>query len=224
MASTVHEPPKIDRRRPVDAGQSGDGDWRNLVPTGGNSRALDDHSPQAATGIWVGLAAITMSFAAFTSALVVRQGSGTDWRHITLPPILYLNTLVLLASGVTLEVARRRVARYARGINSEIAVPLSWLFLTLSLGLLFVAGQYVAWLRLRAAGLYLSTNPTSSFFYVLTAVHALHVMGGMGGLINVISKLMRSVLRRSTLDATSYYWHFMGMLWLYLLLLLWMKF
>lgn len=223
MASTVHEPPKIDRRRPVDAGLSGNGGWRDLG--GGTVRAVEERSPQAAgTGIWVGLAAITMSFAAFTSALVVRQGSGTDWRHITLPPILYLNTLVLIASGVTLEIARRRVARYARGINSEIAVPLSWLFLTLSLGLLFVAGQYVAWLRLRSAGLYLATNPASSFFYVLTAVHALHVTGGMGGLINVISKLMRSVLRRSTLDATSYYWHFMGMLWLYLLLLLWMKF
>jgi cytochrome c oxidase subunit 3 len=225
MATTVHEPPKIDRRRSADAGQSGNRGWRNLVPADGSLRAVDDRSPEpATTGIWVGLAAITMSFAAFTSALVVRQGSGMDWRHISLPPILYLNTLVLLASGVTLEVARRRVARYARGISSEIAIPMSWLCLTLSLGLLFVAGQYVAWLRLRAAGLYLSTNPTSSFFYVLTAVHALHVTGGLGGLINVISKLIRSVLRRSTLDATSYYWHFMGILWLYLLLLLWMKF
>jgi cytochrome c oxidase subunit 3 len=225
MATTLHEPPKIDPHHPTDAGQSGNGGWQNLVPADGSLRAIEDHSSAAAkTGIWVGLAAITMSFAAFTSALIVRQGSATDWRHIALPPILYLNTLVLLGSGVTLEIARRRVASYARGTNREIAVPLSWLGLTLALGLLFVAGQYAAWLRLKSQGLYLATNPTSSFFYVLTAVHALHVTGGLGGLINVIGKLIRSVLRRSTLDATAYYWHFMGVLWLYLLLLLWMKF
>jgi cytochrome c oxidase subunit 3 len=95
----------------------------------------------------------------------------------------------------------------------------------LGLGLLFVAGQYAVWLRLRAEGLYLSTNPNSSFFYVLTVVHALHVLGGLGGLTRVVYKLRRPVLslRRSTLDATSYYWHFMGILWLYVLMVVWIK-
>jgi cytochrome c oxidase subunit 3 len=81
----------------------------------------------------------------------------------------------------------------------------------------------MAWLQLRSKGLYLATNPNSSFFYVFTAAHALHVLGGLGGLVRVIRKLNISVLRRSTLDATSYYWHFMGVLWLYLFLLLRMK-
>jgi cytochrome c oxidase subunit 3 len=89
--------------------------------------------------------------------------------------------------------------------------------------LLFVAGQYVAWTQLRAQGLFLNTNPNSSFFYVLTAIHAIHVLGGLGGLVRVISRLDRSILRKSTLDATAYYWHFMDALWVYLLLLLWMK-
>jgi cytochrome c oxidase subunit 3 len=88
---------------------------------------------------------------------------------------------------------------------------------------LFVAGQFAAWLQLRAQGLYLSTNPNSSFFYVLTVAHALHVFGGLGGLTRVIVKLNRATLRKSTLDATSHYWHFMDGLWVYLLWLLWAR-
>jgi len=155
--------------------------------------------------------------------LIVRQGSAIDWRHLTLPRILYLNTLVLFASSVALEVARRRIGGFMSGRRDQVANPARWLYITLFLGLLFVAGQYVAWLQLRSQGLYLATNPNSSFFYVLTAVHALHVSGGLGGLARVILRLNKSVLRKSTLNATSYYWHFMDGLWVYLLLLLWMK-
>ena len=91
------------------------------------------------------------------------------------------------------------------------------------MGLLFVAGQTFAWMQLKSQGFGLATNISYSFFYVLTVAHALHVSGGLGGLVRVIGKLNKSVLRRSTLDATSRYWHFMGVLWVYLLLLLWMK-
>jgi len=224
MATTVHEPPQIEPRRLPDEGHSGNGGGLNLVPTEGDLRAVDDRSPEPAkTGIWVALAAITMSFAALTSALFVRQGSGMDWRHFILPPILYANTLVLLASSVTLELARRRISRYARGIESQIAIPMRWLLITLALGLLFVGGQYVAWLQLKAAGLYLATNPNSSFFYVFTGVHAVHVLGGLCGLVYVIGKLHRSILRQSTFAAAAQYWHFMDVLWLYLLWVLWMK-
>jgi cytochrome c oxidase subunit III len=224
MATTVHEPPKIEFERGPSHG-SGNGGWRNLVPAEGDLRRVKDYSPPpASTGIWVGLAAITMTFAAFTSALIVRQGASTDWRHFTLPSVLYLNTLVIFASSVTLEISRRRVAAFMGGLRDQVTNPARWLYITLFLGILFVVGQYVAWLQLKAQGLYLATNPSSSFFYVLTAAHALHVFGGMGGLVRVIGKLNKSVLRRSTLDATSRYWHFMDVLWLYLLLLLWMKF
>jgi cytochrome c oxidase subunit 3 len=224
MATTVHEPPQINRRRSPVQKDSGNGGWRNLVPADGELRVASDYSPPpSATGIWVVLFAITMMFAALTSALIVRKGSSLDWQGFTLPSILYFNALILIASSVTLEVSRRRVATFMGGLKSRVVNPVRWLYVTLFLGLLFVAGQYVAWLQLRAEGLYLATNPSSSFFYLLTAVHALHVLGGLGGLIYVIRKLNKSVLRRYQLVATARYWHFIGILWLYLLLLLWMK-
>jgi cytochrome c oxidase subunit 3 len=169
------------------------------------------------------LFAISMMFAAFTSALVVRKGSSLDWRTFKLPSILFLNTLVLFASSVTLEVSRRRIAVFMGNLQAQVETPARWLYVTLCLGVLFVAGQYVAWSQLRAEGLYLATNPSSSFFYVLTVTHALHVLGGLGGLVYVIRKLGKASLRRSTLNATARYWHFMDLLWLYLLLLLWVK-
>jgi cytochrome c oxidase subunit 3 len=224
MATTVHEPPKVDSRRLPEAKHSGNGGWRNLVPADGELRLVQQYSPPASsTAIWVVLFAITMMFAAFTSALVVRKGSSLDWRHFTLPSILYFNTILLVASSVTLEVSRRRIATFMGGLRNRAESPARWLYITLSLGLLFVAGQYIAWRQLSAQGLFLATNPSSSFFYVLTAAHALHILGGLGGIVHVIRKLSKSVLRRSTLDATARYWHFMDVLWVYLLLLLWMK-
>lgn len=223
MATTVHEPPKIDLDRLPSQG-SGNGGWRNLVPADGDLRRVKDHAPPpASTGIWVGLAAITMTFAAFTSALVVRQGGAQDWRHFSLPSVLYLNTLIIIASSVTLEIARRRVAAFMSGVKNRAENPVRWLYLTLALGLLFVAGQTYAWVQLKGQGFGLATNVSYSFFYVLTVAHALHLLGGLGGLVRVIGKLNRSVLKRSTLDATSRYWHFMGVLWVYLLFLLWIK-
>ena len=224
MATTL--PPPTSETLPSNSPEKGHigGGWNNLVPVNGNLRVMEGYSPApSSSAIWVGIAAISMSFAAFTSALIVRQGAATDWRHIQLPSVLILSTLLLLASSGTLEVARRRVAEFMGGRIADVAVPRLWLYATLSLGLLFVAGQYMAWLQLRSQGLYLATNPNSSFFYVFTAIHALHVLGGLAGLLRVIYKLGHAALRRSTLNATAYYWHFMGVLWVYLLLLLWIK-
>jgi cytochrome c oxidase subunit 3 len=167
-----------------------------------------------------------MSFAALTSALFVREGSGySDWTHLSLPHILWFNTLALILSSFTLERARHRVADFMRGNRVSRLEPMAWLNATMGLGLIFVVGQYIAWLQLRSVGLYLPTNPNSSFFYVLTGVHAIHVLGGLGGLARVIFKFRSAALplRRSTMDATSYYWHFMGVLWMYLLFVLWLK-
>jgi cytochrome c oxidase subunit 3 len=225
MATTVHEPPRLTERRQPSrgAGEAGNGGG-SLTPGSGKLRAVQEYAPPpSATGIWVVLAAISMSFAALTSALVVRRGGALDWRHFSLPSILYFNTVLLIASSLTLEISRRRVASFMRGSKNVAGSPARWLYLTLLLGLAFVAGQYAAWKQLSAQGLYLATNPSSSFFYVLTAAHALHVLGGLGGLLRVIHKLGNLSLRRSTLDATARYWHFMDGLWIYLLLLLWAK-
>lgn len=221
MATTVHEPPQVElERRP---GQ-GKGGWRNLVPAGGDLRRVKDSSPApASTGIWVGIAAITMTFAAFTSALVVRQGNARDWHHFSVPPVLYLNTLIIILSSLTLNLGQRRISQAMRSGKAQAGNPTKWLYGTLALGLLFVAGQTYAWLELKAQGFGLASNVSYAFFYVLTVAHALHVFGGLGGLVRVIAKLRNSTLRRSTLDATVVYWHFMGALWIYLLFLLWMK-
>lgn len=224
MATTIHKPPPTMDRRLSAESHSGNGGWGNLVPADGTPRGVQDYSPPpSSTGIWVVLFSIAMTFAAFTSALIVRQGSSLDWRHFTLPWILYVNTAVLLASSITLEISGRHIANFMGASSLSVEKPARWLYVTLALGLLFVAGQYVAWLQLKAQGLYLATNPSSSFFYVLTAAHALHVLGGLGGMLYVIRRLSQGRLRRSTLNATSHYWHFMGGLWVYLLVLLWIK-
>jgi len=173
----------------------------------------------SSSGIWVGVFAITMSFAAFTSALFVREGTA-DWGHLVLPPILYVNTLFLLASSGTLEAARRYLRRSEGAAKSG-----SWVAITLMLGLGFCAGQYRAWLDLRGQGIYLATNPNSSFFYVLTFMHALHVLAGLIALAYLAYRLtIRSgMVRRGVFDNTAVYWHFMTALWVYLLVLCRMK-
>jgi cytochrome c oxidase subunit 3 len=170
------------------------------------------HPTAPTTGVWVGVATISMSFAAYTSALVVRQGMGTDWLHFALPSILYLDTLLLLASSVTLELGRRNQASRTG----------TWLTATLLLGVLFLVGQVVAWRQLAGQGLFLATNPSSAFFYILTALHALHLLGGLGGLLYARRRLQRSGPAGAgpALSAASLYWHFMAVLWVLILLLL----
>ncbi|HKM67397.1 MAG TPA: cytochrome c oxidase subunit 3 [Candidatus Acidoferrum sp.] len=176
------------------------------------------------SGIWVGIFAITMSFMAFTSALFVREGS-LDWGHLALPSILYLNTLLLLASSGTFELSRRHLEATPGGRVRSGQMGLIWLAATLALGIAFCAGQYIAWQELRAQGVYLATNPNSSFFYVLTFIHVLHVVAGISAFIYLLGRLLlrNGSLRRSFFDNTVIYWHFMGVLWVYLLLLCRMK-
>ncbi len=190
---------------------------------------IASQAQRSETGMWVGVAAITMCFAAFTSAMIVRQESSTDWQHFQLPHVLYLNTLILLASSVTLEWSRQRIAaisdasqRAPESTTALLASGIYWLYVTAALGFTFVLGQILAWRNLAAQGVFLATNPSSSFFYVFTALHAVHLLGGMGGLFYVLRKLVRSggSAETSGLSAFSIYWHFMDMLWVYLLLLL----
>jgi cytochrome c oxidase subunit III len=168
------------------------------------------------TGMLMGLAGITMLFAAFTSAMVVRKGLSTDWVRTTLPHILYLNTLILIASSVTLEFSRRALAD---GRADRFTL---WLYTTVGLGLAFVAGQFTAWRQLAERGVFLSTNPSSSFFYLLTGAHGLHLLGGVVALGYVAAKapsIAEGRKKRTAVDVTALYWHFMDGLWIYILIL-----
>jgi cytochrome c oxidase subunit 3 len=181
------------------------------------------------TGVWIGIFAIVMTFAALTSAMIVRQGASPDWRHFRLPWILYTNTLVLLGSSVTLSLARRHLDAFIAVLQTETAggkrsfsEGMVWLRITLVLGALFVVGQVLGWRVLVAQGLFLSTNPSASFFYVFTAMHGLHLLGGLAGLCYMLWKLAHATPGKPTtgLPALCLYWHFMDALWIYLLVLL----
>ncbi|HXB72945.1 MAG TPA: heme-copper oxidase subunit III [Candidatus Acidoferrales bacterium] len=192
---------------PVDPGW-GDGDGGS-EGRGGSRRA-------SFTGLYVLLAASTMVFAALTSALVVRRGLSDDWSSMAKPAILWLNTVVLLASSFALEVARRCLKAGARGKFN------TWWTLGTGLGVLFLAGQWVAWQQLKSAGIYISSNPSSSFFYLLTASHAFHLLGGVTALIYVDVQALRLSLgpaKRTRVDISAIFWHFLDGLWLYLMLL-----
>jgi cytochrome c oxidase subunit 3 len=168
------------------------------------------------TGLMVLLAAVVMFFAALTSAFIVRRGLSSDWEHTAMPRILFLTTTVLLASSAVLELARRALKAGRRESFNRLWTAGS------ILGILFLAGQYAAWLQLRAQGIYLATNPSSSFFYVLTAAHAVHLIGGVLALLYVSVQALRLRLgpgKRTAIDVTAMYWHFLDGLWIYLLIL-----
>jgi len=220
--ATIHGIPSVEKppisRQPTNGADGG----KNLVPGDSRARSVKDYSPPpTSTAVWVLIAAIVMSFAAFSSALIVRQGASFDWRHLAIPRILYLNTVVLILSSIALGKARRRFANFRIStVGGQFQDARQWLYAAVVLGVLFVAGQFVAWMQLRAQGIYLATNPNSSFFYVLTVAHAVHIVGGLCALAYVIHKLTRGTLQRNTLDAVSRYWHFVDLLWVYLLFLL----
>ena len=168
------------------------------------------------TGLMVLLAATTMAFAAFTSAFVVRRGMSNDWVDMRLPRIVWVNTAVLLASSLLLELARRSLKTGRRsGFNRY------WTAGTV-LGALFLAGQAIAWRQLNQAGIFVSSNPSSSFFYVLTAYHGLHIVGGLSALVYVDVQALRLRLgpgKRTAVDVSAMFWHFVDGIWLYLMVL-----
>jgi cytochrome c oxidase subunit III len=168
------------------------------------------------TALQLGFAAILMFFMALASSYIVRKGLGNDWQRMPMPQVVWFNTAVLLASSVTIIVARKKLEGGAR------AAFRSWWGLTTGLGLLFLAGQIIAWRQLAAAGMLLSTNPSSSFFYLLTAAHGAHLAGGILALFYVMFRQWkRSRISQATAaELAAIYWHFMDGLWIFLLVLL----
>jgi cytochrome c oxidase subunit III len=210
----------------------------------GSGPGLPDYATRlrrARLGLLVALTPIFMLFVSFSSAYVVRQGLPTldprtnvlvrDWIPITLPKLLLINTGVLILSSVFMELARRQIrgqaarasAKSAPGVSVVEQMKIPWLSMTSVLGLVFLFGQWTAWRQLAANGFYVATTPSSSFVYLLTGTHAIHLMGGVLALFiaGIASLLRRSVATRSiVVDVTAWYWHFMAGLWIYILCLL----
>jgi cytochrome c oxidase subunit III len=186
-----------------------------MLPPRGSGQAKASQS-----GIWVAMFAITMSFAAFTSALVIRQASA-DWTHLRTPRILFVNTALLLFSSVLLEMYRRAMLKKPEAAGQRIGRGKSLLSGALILGLMFIVGQYVAWQQLAAQGLYLATNPNSSFFYLLTGMHILHLTGGIIALAYLlVHRALSGAVRPNLVNGVVTYWHFMAALWVYLLFII----
>lgn len=225
-----HKPPAPPQRGGGDDGRGGD-----IPDYGARLR-------RARLGLICGLATVGMVFISLTSAYIFRRGLPTfdgsvngyvrDWGSVDLPWLLLgINTLILLASSVTMELARRQAARRAAlapvesipgvSLGEERSFP--WLGITVLLGLSFLAGQWLAWGELHNRGFFLSTNPSSSFAFLLTIAHAIHLGGGIIALLwAASSSLMKKPLeaRRIAVDITAWYWHFMAVLWIYIFALL----
>jgi cytochrome c oxidase subunit 3 len=211
---------------------------------GGGGRGGDENLPSYRERlrryrmlIAFGLTSVVMIFVSFTTAYVVRKAGAiwdparneyvSDWVPTRLPvAILLVNTLVLLISSTTLEVARRRAAEDVilgpiadiPGIRVGQNRSLPWVWATIVLGLAFLGGQYLAWRRLSLSHINVETNISSSFFFILTGVHAVHLVGGIVALLyaGLTAWLLRPPeTRRIVIDVTAWYWHFMGVLWIY---------
>lgn len=233
----------------VKTGRGGDGQRPPASYSGGDGNGANGSSPdfthrlrRARVGFFILMVWVMMLFVSFTSAYVVRKDlpslnqntnqMGKDWIEVNLPvQLLVVNTILLLASSLTIELARRKIAQQMAlapvGAIPGVAIGREktnlWLVITAVLGVAFIVGQWLAWGELKNRGFYVASNPSSSFVYVLTATHAIHLMGGILALVyamsaSLLGKAIES--RRIVIEIAAWYWHFMAALWIYVFALL----
>ena len=194
-------PPSAD-----DGDGGGDGDkFRRSGPS----------SRRYSIAIGLAMVSILVFFLAMVVAFVVLERFNTAWIPAHLPRILWINTVVLLTSSVTLELARRSLA------SVDLRRFQALWRITTGLGVLFLVGQVIAWWELVHSGVFISTQ-ASSFFYIFTGAHGVHLAGGIAALLYVsLRKFERArISRAAASQVASYYWHFMDGLWVLLFVLL----
>lgn len=165
--------------------------------------------------LWIAIGTIIMMFAAFTSAYVVRRSAG-NWLEFKLPDIFMVNTAVILLSSVTIHFAFKG---FKQGKEQQYK---GLLLATALLGLLFVVLQYKGWEALTAMGATFTVNPSSSFIYVISGLHAAHVMGGIAALTVALTHayilpFKPTLRRKQRFELVVHYWHFVDILWVYLM-------
>jgi cytochrome c oxidase subunit III len=201
---------------------SRDGDDDGGDDGGGGEHAPEPQPPNSkkySTAVLIGMVSIVMFFLVLTAAFVaLRVQNLHNWSGIRIPRILWANTVVLLLSSATLEIARRKLR-----LDDAAGFRKMWA-LTTALGILFVGGQLIAWWQLAQQGVFITSRLASSFFYVFTALHAAHLLGGVCALLYVALHEFDAarVSRSLAAQVASYYWHFMDGLWLFLLALLYL--
>ncbi|MER3442875.1 MAG: cytochrome oxidase subunit III [Meiothermus sp.] len=160
--------------------------------------------PTARLGLWIFMAVATVLFSALVSAYLVRMNL-PDWKSLSEPGLLGLNTALLALASLFLQQAAWASRRYDLGATRR-NLQLGGL-----LGFAFVAGQLLAWSQLQAMGYFLVSNPSASFFYLMTALHGLHLLGGLVAWGVVGSRVPPSAL---SVQLCTTYWHFLLLVWL----------
>lgn len=166
--------------------------------------------------LWVGIGSIIMMFAAFTSAFIVRRSAG-NWYEFELPSLFFINTLVIMLSSVTLQLSYQG---FKTGKEQQYK---RLLLATFVLGIAFVVLQYKGWEQMTAMGATITVNPSSSFIYVISGLHAAHVLGGIAALTTAIIHAYYlpykpTLRRRQRFELVLQYWHFVDILWIYLVI------
>jgi len=168
--------------------------------------------------LWAAMASIVMMFASLSSAYIVRQAAG-NWLEFQLPSAFYISTIIILLSSICLHKS------YKSFIGGHERNYKLFLVLAFFLGLGFVVSQYVGWQSLYALGIDLKGNPSGSFLYVMTFIHVVHVLGGIACLITAMFhafalKYVVTERRKHRFELVNHYWHFVDLLWVYLLIFL----
>jgi cytochrome c oxidase subunit 3 len=178
------------------------------------SSALEDPTISPPGTFRVGLITICVSIAIFFGSLVIAyyfRAQRSGWGVIQLPETLWISTAIILASSIPFEIARRLFRKGERRKASH------YLIAAASMGVAFLVSQITAWHELVKQGVYMAGNPHSSFFYIFTGLHAAHLVGG---LVAVFIVLLMKSKRRELVDMTTYYWHFLGLLWIALFIVI----
>lgn len=207
--------PGSSRRNNGGGGPDGSDDGNDGEPT-----AFRPEKARILTGFL--MLVVLMTFGGMIGAyLVIATNRAAEWQPFALPIQVWISTLIIILSSISYIISER-----ATTANDQPRAK-NWMILTTVLGAFFISSQILAWIELTRRGLYMAGNPYAGFFYILTAVHAVHVVGGIAALSSILLKSWyptrseTDVMRRISLaKVVGWYWHFMGLLWLVLLFML----